>query len=140
MSQLVEHATRELERCGQTEEDRGYAASLIAAITAFASYGHSGGSAMCAIDQLNILLRFGVLSPITDDPDEWHDVGEMSGMPLWQNRRQSSIFSIDCGKTFYILDREPIPPGADIPIGDYQGSDVYVSQPYAAAEPKGQNP
>ena len=41
---LVEHAKRELELLGQTAEDPAYAASIVAAVAAFSSYGHSGGS------------------------------------------------------------------------------------------------
>ncbi|MEU3452153.1 hypothetical protein ABZ671_00720 [Micromonospora sp. NPDC006766] len=100
---LVEHARRELELCGQFAEDPAYAQSIIAAVAAFASYGHSGGSAGIAIHQLTTLLQHGNLSPLTDDPDEWHDVSEMSGHALWQNRRNSEAFSTDGGKTFYLL-------------------------------------
>jgi hypothetical protein len=38
LSNLVAHARRELELCGQIAEDPAYAASLIAAVAAFASY------------------------------------------------------------------------------------------------------
>lgn len=104
MTTLVEHARTELELCGQTAEDPGYAASLIAAIAAFASYGHSGGSASVAIDQLHRLLRFRTLSPLTSDPDEWEDRTEISGSPLWQNRRDSAAFSTDAGQTWHFVD------------------------------------
>lgn len=101
---LVEHAQRELHLCGQAKEDPGYAASLVAAVAAFASYGHSGGSAGCAIQQLVTLLNYGTLSPLTDDPGEWHDVSGMSGAPMWQSRRNPQAFSQDGGKTYYLLD------------------------------------
>jgi NTP pyrophosphatase (non-canonical NTP hydrolase) len=108
---LVEHATRELELCGQTAEDPAYAAALVAAVAAFASYGHSGGSAMAAIEQLHTLLQFRSLSPLTNDPDEWHDHGEISGTPLWQNRRDPAAMSEDGGQTWYFVDdREPVSP------------------------------
>lgn len=42
---LVEHARRELELCGQYAEDPEYSESLIRAVEAFTSFGHSGGSA-----------------------------------------------------------------------------------------------
>ncbi|MEU0078553.1 hypothetical protein ABZY58_11705 [Micromonospora tulbaghiae] len=100
---LVEHAKRELELCGQFEEDPAYAQSIVAAVAAFASYGHSGGSAGVAIHQMTTLLQFGSLSPLTDSPDEWFDVSEMSGTPMWQNRRNSEAFSTDGGKTYYLL-------------------------------------
>lgn len=103
MSNLVEHARRELEVCGQTAEDPGYAASIVAAVAAFASYGHSGGSASIAIEQLHRLLQFGHLSPLTDDPEEWENRSEMSGTPMWQNRRNSAAFSEDGGKTFWLV-------------------------------------
>jgi hypothetical protein len=104
---LVEHATRELELCGQTAEDPGYAASLVASIAAFASYGHSGGSAMCAIQQLTTLLNFGNLSPLTSDPDEWTDRTEMSGQPWWQSVRDSRAMSHDRGETYWLVGEEP---------------------------------
>jgi hypothetical protein len=101
---LVEHARRELELCGQVKEDPAYAQSIVAAVAAFASYdGHSGGSAGMAIHQLTTLLQYGNLSPLTDNPDEWHNVSEMSGHEMWQNRRNSEAFSTDGGKTYYLL-------------------------------------
>ena len=101
---LVEHATRELELCGQTAEDPGYAASLVAAVAAFASYGHSGGSAAVAVEQLHELLRFRTLSQLTSDHDEWEDRSEISTSPLWQNRRDSAAFSRDGGQSWYFVD------------------------------------
>lgn len=104
-SNLVDHARRELELCGQYEEDPEYSESIIAAVEAFASYdGHSGDSAMAAREQLYRLLGFESLSPITSDPDDWVDVGEISGKPLWQNKRDSKMFSQDGGKTWYSVE------------------------------------
>lgn len=101
---LVEHARRELDLCGQTAEDPAYAQSIIAAVAAFASYGHSGGSAMCAAGQLDALIRYKPLSPLTAAPDEWMDRSVESGYPMWQNVRDSSAFSKDGGVTHYLLD------------------------------------
>ena len=102
---LVEHAKRELELCGQTAEDPEYAASIVAAVAAFASYGHSGGSAMVGVEQLYDLLRYRTLSPITSNPDEWIDRSEMSdGHPIWQNLRDSAAMSEDGGQTWYFVD------------------------------------
>lgn len=100
---LVDHAKRELTLCGQYAEDPAYAQSLIAAVAAFASYGHSGGSAGIGIYQLTTLLQFGNLSPLTNDPDEWHNVSAQSSTEMWQNRRNSEAFSTDGGKTYYLL-------------------------------------
>lgn len=97
---LLEHARRELELSGQTDEDPAYAASILGAVEAFVSYGHSGGSAAVAVEQLGRLLRFQPLSPLTSDPADWEDRSEMSGTPLWQNVRDPAVFSTDGGKTW----------------------------------------
>jgi hypothetical protein len=102
---LTEHARRELELCGQYAEDQEYSESIIRAVEAFASYGHSGGSAMIAREQLHALLGFKTLSPVTSNPDEWIDQSEVSGTPMWQNRRDPAVFSTDGGKTWYSLDK-----------------------------------
>lgn len=106
---LVEHARRELELCGQYAEDPEYSESIIKAVEAFASYGHSGGSASCAREQLHALLGYKTLAPVTSDPGEWEDRSEVSGTPLWQNRRDSAMFSTDAGKTWYSVDGQPTP-------------------------------
>lgn len=100
MSNLVEHARRELELIG---EDPVYSASLVAAVAAFGSFGHSGASAEMARAQLHALLGFEALSPLSSDPAEWCDVAEVSGIPLWQNRRNPAAFSEDCGKTYHLV-------------------------------------
>ena len=102
---LAEHARRELELCGQYAEDPEYSESIIKAVEAFASYGHSGGSAMIAREQFHALLAFKTLSPLTSDPAEWTDQSESSGYPLWQNKRDPAVFSADGGKTWYSLDK-----------------------------------
>jgi hypothetical protein len=102
---LVDHARRELELSGQTAEDPGYAASIIAAVEAFASYGHSGGSAMVAIEQLHILLQHRTLSPLTSDPAEWEDRSKISSTPLWQNRRDPAAMSTDGGQDWFYVDK-----------------------------------
>jgi hypothetical protein len=102
---LAEHARHELELCGQYAEDPEYSESIIKAVEAFASYGHSGGSAMIAREQLHALLGFKALSPLTSDPAEWEDRSEVSGTPMWQNRRDPAVFSTDGGKTWYSLDK-----------------------------------
>lgn len=98
---LVDHARRELELLG---EDPAYSASLVAAIAALTSFGHSGGSMMVATEQLADLLAFRPLTPLTADPEEWQDRSEMSSTPLWQSTRDSAAMSHDGGKTYYYVD------------------------------------
>lgn len=101
---LVEHAKRELELLGQTGEDPGYTATLVAAIAAFTSYGHSGGSMDPAVAQLHRLLQHRTLTPLTTDPDEWEDRSAISDSPIWQNRRDPAAFSHDGGRSWYYVD------------------------------------
>ena len=103
---LVEHAKRELELSGQWSEDPAYSQSIVAAVAAFASYGHSGGSASVAIAQLYRLLHFETLSPLTSDPAEWIDRTAESGTPMWQSARDPKVFSTDGGQTWYHLDEK----------------------------------
>ncbi len=115
MSNLVDHARREL---AAIKEDPEFAESMIKAVEAFDSFGHSGASADIAIEMLAGLLRFKNLSPLTDDPEEWVHHGEdVWGEPggIWQNRRNGEAFSKDGGKTYYLLsEREN--PGGDSPM------------------------
>ena len=103
MSNLVNHARRELELIG---EDPEWIEGYLKVIQAFADMGHSGGSASVAIPTITKLLQFKNLSPLTNDPNEWNKVsdkiyGEVE--EFWQNRRCSEAFSEDGGKTYYLL-------------------------------------
>lgn len=100
---LVEHAKREMEILG-VEKD--FSDCILKSVEAFASYGHSGGSASVAIPMLHELLQFKNLSPLTDNPDEWihHTSPTVSfGEQVWQSSRCSEAFSSDGGKTYYLL-------------------------------------
>lgn len=115
MSNLVEHARRELEMIGEEPET---IAGYLKVVQAFADVGHSGGSASVAIPTLNALLQFKNLKPLTNNPDEWaHHTAEVWGAEggVWQNRRNSEAFSDDEGKTYYLLsEREAV--GKDVPL------------------------
>lgn len=96
---LVEHAKRELALAGNDEDFNN---SIIKAVEAFASYGHSGGSASVAVPMLNDLLQYKNLTPLTDHWDEWMEV-EMGDIPCWQSIRNPEAFSHDHGYTYYLL-------------------------------------
>lgn len=101
-SNLVAHARRELELIG---EEPDVIAGYLKVIQAFADMGHSGGSAFVAIPTINRLLSFENLAPLTDDPDDWIEVG----YGMWQNRRCSRMFSEDGGKSYTdVDDREKV--------------------------------
>lgn len=103
MSNLVDHAKRELELLG---EDPRVIDGYLKVIQAFADMGHSGGSASVAIPTIEALLLFKNLTPLTDNPDEWiqhsEDVWGASG-GIYQSKRNPEAFSKDGGKTYYLL-------------------------------------
>lgn len=93
---LIEHAKRELEILGESDED--FKQMIIRTVGAFASYGHSGGSASVAIPMINDLLQFKNLTPLTNNPKEWNKVGPN----IWQSCRCPEAFSDDGGKTYHL--------------------------------------
>jgi hypothetical protein len=97
MSNLVEHAKRELELLGETDEE--YINGILQVVNAFAAFGHSGGSASVAIPTIHELLQFHTLTPLTNNPEEWNEVAE----GVWQNSRNPEAFSGDEGVTYYLL-------------------------------------
>lgn len=102
---LVSHAEFELRRVGLFDEDSDYNGDIgkciVELMKVFAAQGHSGGSAMRTLELFNHLAKFKTLSPITSDPTEWMEVGDLT----WQNKRQSDYFSSDGGKTWYCLNK-----------------------------------
>jgi hypothetical protein len=105
---LVEYTERELRRVGLFDPDSDYGGRLgegvLKLMRTFAEDGHSSGSAMMTLHLFNRLARFEPLTPITDSSDEWFDVSECNGRPLWQSMRSPVLFSSDGGKTYYHVD------------------------------------
>jgi hypothetical protein len=103
MSNLVDHARRELEIIG---EDEDITDGILKMVQIFSDMDHSGASAFHTIGVLNQLLQFRNLAPLTDDPSEWMHISEqMWGGEggIWQNTRNAEAFSNDGGKTYYLL-------------------------------------
>lgn len=104
MSNLVDHARRELELIG---EEGWITDNIVSMVEIFASAGHSGSSAEVTREILCQLLAYEPLSPLTDDPDEWErqppERWPVEGESVWQNRRDSRAFSHDGGKTYWLV-------------------------------------
>lgn len=124
MSNLVEHAKRELELLGET--DQAFVDSIVNGLVAFAEYGHSGGSASAAIEIINDLLQFKPLTPLTNNPAEWNEVGE----GVWQSSRNSEAFSTDAGASYYLVSE----------MTPYYESEQYHEPETSAAEPETPTP
>lgn len=105
---LAEHAETEMRRAGLYDKGSDYEGMLAPAVMelvkVFASQGHSGNSAMTVLAIFDKVARFQTLGPLTSDPGEWFDHGDMAGERLWQNVRDGAAFSRDGGKTWYHLD------------------------------------
>ena len=68
----------------------------------FAEQGHSGLSASITLQLIDeLLVKGNTLSSLTNNPDEWMDVTEMSGYKLHQSKRKFSCFSDDNLNTYY---------------------------------------
>lgn len=104
MSNLEKHAEREMRRAGLYDADSDYGGMIPEAVMKLvrvhAAEGHSGGSHNLVMQIFNRVANFKTLTPITNSPDEWHEVGT----DIWQNTRDSSFFSTDGGKTGYSID------------------------------------
>lgn len=106
-SNLRIHARRELSLAGLDQPDSDYdgmlAAAVLELITTFADQGHSGYSASLLADLFGRLARYEPLTPLTYAPDEWHRHEGLGpdGGDLWQNVRDSRVFSVDGGVTHY---------------------------------------
>ena len=109
MSNLVKHAEYEMKKAGLYDKDADYDGmipeAVMALVKAHSEQEHSGGSHWLTLDIFNKVINFKTLTTITSDLDEWfkHDY-EVGGHNCWQNKRQSSVFSQDAGKTWYDLD------------------------------------
>lgn len=100
---LYRHAERELKLLGN---DVDYDEQILEIVKAFIKMGHSGGSAAYTIPLISKLLSYENVTPLTDDPDEWYFHGENmfpGSEGFWQNRRNGEAFSMDGGKTYYLL-------------------------------------
>lgn len=110
MSNLVNHADRELKILGYTGDEpendpnRWMYDGIMDLVERFAEQNHSGASAAYAVRVAGELLSFKALTPLTNNPEEWVDHSHDTGDDCWQNKRQSSCFSYDKGETYYDLD------------------------------------
>lgn len=96
MSNLLIHAKNELDAIGMGEDSSDINLDMrkhiLNMVTEFSKEGHSGFSASYAVSLLSKLLNFEPLCPLTGEDSEWVDVAEMSGYPLYQNKRQCRVF------------------------------------------------
>lgn len=122
MSNMLEHAKRELDLIGEDEEVKD---AILKIVEVFAGMGHSGASAEICIAMITALLNQENLTLLTDDPKEWYFHGEERwGSPggIWQSTRNGQAFSTDGGKTYHLL--------SDGSVNGKWGHIVYTSKPH----------
>lgn len=95
MSNLIEHARRELKLLG---EKPGVVEGYLKIVQAFDEMGHFGGSVSISIPKIVKLLNLENLSDLTSDPEEW----EERENSLWQSKRNPAAFSYDGGKNYWL--------------------------------------
>lgn len=109
MTNLTEHARHELHLAHMFGKESSYGGMIgddvMQLVELFASQGHSGGSAAITLQLFCLVANFKPLTELTDANDEWNDVSEMSRRPMWQSRRRPDAFSMDAGRTYYLVDK-----------------------------------
>ena len=75
------------------------------AVSAISDVMDTGDSFIDIVNNLTKVVYFQNISPLTDSPDEWMNVGAMIGkqLSMWQSTRNPEAFSTDGGKTYYLL-------------------------------------
>ena len=124
-SNLVSHARRELERIG---EEPFIIERYLSVVRAFAACGHSGMSAAVMASVLERLLRYEPLSELTADHGEWLDVSKISGIPWWQNVRDSRAMSHDGGITYWMVHEADAAGGSDAAPVHRSASAINISE------------
>jgi len=103
MSNLVDHAKRELEAIGAFSEDGDFyggmtGTAVMELVELFAKQGHSGMSAGIVRNLFNKVADYKPLKPITCEGSEWG-----TGADKFQNKRCPSIFKEGKdGKPYYL--------------------------------------
>lgn len=104
MSNLLEHASYELERAGLTTGDeygRAVSDAVLKLMEVFVNQEHSGLSANIVTDIFNRLTNFEPLTPLTGEDDEWVELN-YSDEVYYQNRRCPSVFKRVDGTAYNI--------------------------------------
>ena len=111
MNSLQEHFQRELDimRKSADKDDpliiEPYVDDIMKVLETFSNEGHSGATAPLASAVLSQTIKaalgYQILSPLTGEDEEWHDITELHGSQLWQNIRESGVFKDEKGNCSY---------------------------------------
>lgn len=110
MSNLVDHAKKELEIAGLFDKDSDYngmfADAVIELIEVFSKQGHSGFSSSIVSGLFYKLSKFQTITPLTGEDNEWTEVNKeiTNGREILQNNRNGSVFKDGKDGTPYCVD------------------------------------
>lgn len=111
-SKIVGHARRELElaKLFTPNEDEKYdgfiGRGVLALVKTFDEWAEDDASRMSALHQVfNFLIQGDLLSPPTDDPEEWEDI-DVDGKLFTRNNRNNMYITRDDRKTWFNLRTE----------------------------------
>lgn len=108
MTNLVEHARRELICAEETPDTISDYLDMLQSLSNLEVIGHSTEKALDILEKLSALKT---LTPLTNDPTEWNVISHSNEEPgLWQSVRNAEAFSRDGGSTYYILSERDFNP------------------------------
>jgi hypothetical protein len=127
-SNLEAYAESEMRWAGYFDGDEAnewMAQGVLDMVRVFSLQGQRGTDASAALQLFDTLARFQPIGPLTGDDGEWDDVTELSGRPLWLNKRCSHVFKGSDGQAY---DSEAVI--FEKPNGERLTSRQFITFPY----------
>jgi hypothetical protein len=126
-SNLEAYAERELRAAGYCDDEmKGHTAQgVLDMVRVYSLQGQRGTDASTALQLFDTLARFTPIVPLTGADSEWDDVTELSGRPLWLNKRCSHVFKGGDGQAY---DSEAVI--FEKPNGERLTSRQFITFPY----------
>jgi hypothetical protein len=107
---MLENYKEEIKIAGLYDDDSDYGGmvgqALERLVECHLKEGHSGMSHYHLVHLFHKLMTTNILTPLQGTDDEFVEVGEQDGKPLFQNKRRSSVFK--CGNDVYDIDGGPV--------------------------------
>lgn len=103
---MLEKYKNEIKKAGLYDRDSDHGGiigeALERLVECHMKEGHSGFSHFHLVHLFHRLMTTNLLTPLQGTDDEWVEVAEENGKPLFQNNRRSSVFK--CGDDIYDID------------------------------------
>lgn len=108
---MLENYKNEIKKAGLYDKDSDYngmvGEALERLVECHLKEGHSGFSQFHLVHLFHQLMTTNLLTPLQGTDDEWVEVAEENGKPLYQNNRRSSVFKVGDDPA-YDIDGGPI--------------------------------